>query len=110
MKRCPACNLPFTVATLGDALAASSDDGHHHAVVGICRRCTGTAARLPRAIYHKTLSRAADRALADPERYLCAPFVTAGAARLAVGMLGHPAHVLDALKALDWDSDTTHAN
>lgn len=102
MKRCPACGLPITVSALGDVLAASSNDGHHHAVVGICRRCTGIAARLPRAIYHKTLNRAADRALADPERYLCAPSGTAGAARLAIGMLGHPAHVLEALNALGW--------
>lgn len=102
MKRCPACRLPITVSTLGDAFAASSDDGYHHAVVGICRRCTGTASRLPRAIYRKTLNRAADRALADPVRYLCAPSGSAGAARLAIGLLGHPAHVLEALKALGW--------
>lgn len=102
MKRCPACGLPITVSALGDALAATSDDGHHHAVVGICRRCASTAARLPRAIYRKTLNRAAERALADPERYLCAPSTTASAARLAIGMLGHPAHVLEALNALGW--------
>lgn len=102
MHRCPACNLPITVSTLGDVLVASSDDGHHHAVVGICRRCTGTASRLPRAIYRKTLIRAADRALADPERYLCAPSATASAARLAIGLLAHPAHALEALNALGW--------
>jgi hypothetical protein len=102
MKYCAACNLPITAANLGDAVAASSDDHHHHAVVAICRRCTGNAARIPLHTYRKLLNRAAERAFSDPERYLCTHVAGAGAARLAIGMLGHPAHVLETIKALGW--------
>lgn len=102
MKRCPACNLPITVATLGDAVAASSDDGHHHAVVAICRRCAGTASKLSTNTYRKMLDRAATRALATPEKYLLTITTDAGAARLALGLLGHPAHVLETINALGW--------
>ena len=102
MKNCPACNLPISIANLGDAIAASSDDRHHHAVVAICRRCAASASRLPHHTYRKLLNRAAERALADPERYLCAPVPEAGAARLAVGLLGHSAYTLATIKALGW--------
>jgi len=102
MKKCPACGLPITVATLGDAVAASSDDQRHHVVVGICRRCAASASRIPSRAFHRMLNRAADRALDDPERYLCTRVADAGAARLAIGLLGHPAHSLEALSALGW--------
>ncbi|MFP5418635.1 MAG: hypothetical protein ACLGHA_05705 [Gammaproteobacteria bacterium] len=102
VKRCPACRLPITAATLGNAVAASSDDHHHHVVVAICRRCASSASRIPAHAYRKLLNRAADRALADHDRYLCTHVADAGAARLAVGLLGHPAHVLEALDALGW--------
>lgn len=105
MKFCPACNLPMTVATLGDAVAASSDDHRHHVVVAVCRRCAASAARIPPHAYRKLLNRSADRALADPERYLCTLVVDAGAARLATGLLGHPAHVLETIAALGWVDD-----
>jgi hypothetical protein len=101
MKKCPACGLPISVATLGDAAAASTDDGRH-AVVAICRRCAGTAARVPANTYRKLLDRAATRALADPDKYLLTITPDAGAARLALGLLGHPAHALQALDALGW--------
>jgi hypothetical protein len=110
MKYCPACNLPITVATLGDAVAASSDDHHHHAVVAICRRCTASASRIPLRTYRKLLNRAADRALAHPDRYLCTHVADAGAARLATGLLGHPAHALETLKALGWGKDADQPN
>jgi hypothetical protein len=48
------------------------------------------------------LNRAAERAIADPDKYLMRLHPDAGAAKLAVGLLGHPAHALDALKALGW--------
>lgn len=106
IKRCPACSLPITAATLGDAAAASSDDHLHHVVFALCRRCTASASRIPAHTYRKLLNRAADRALADPERYLCTHVADAGAARLAIGMLGHPAHVLEALNAMGWVDGT----
>lgn len=102
MKRCPACALPITVATIGDAVAASSDDGHHHAVVAICRRCAGAASKIPKNTYRKMLDRAATRALRDPGRYMMIITPDIGAARLAIGMLGHPAYVLETLNALGW--------
>jgi hypothetical protein len=102
MKYCAACNLPITAANLGDAVAASSDDHRHHVVIAICRRCASSARSLPRGVHRKLLNRAADRALADPGRYLCARVADAGAARLAIGLLGHPAHALEALKAMGW--------
>lgn len=108
--KCAACGLPISVATLGDAIAASSDDRRHHVIVAICRRCASSARRLPHGVYRKMLARAADRALADPERYLCSPVADAGAAQLAIGMLGHPAHVLDALKALGWGDGMDQPN
>lgn len=101
MKKCPACGLPISVATLGDSAAASTDDGRH-AVVAICRRCAGTAARVPANTYRKLLDRAATRALADPDKYLLTFTPNAGAARLALGLLAHPAYVLQAINALRW--------
>jgi hypothetical protein len=108
IKYCPACNLPMSVASLGDVVAASSDDGRHHAVYAICQRCTSTAKRLPHHTHFKMLSRAGDRALADPERYLSTHVADAGAARLCIGLLGHPAHVLEAINALGWMDGTGH--
>lgn len=91
--------MPISVANLGDAAAASINDDQP-AVVAICRRCAGTAARIPHGTYRKMLDRAATRALANPDKYLLAIMPTAGAARLALGLLGHPAHVLQAINAL----------
>lgn len=48
------------------------------------------------------LSRAAERAMRNPGKYLFAFTPDAGAARLAVGLLGHPAYVLETLNALGW--------
>jgi hypothetical protein len=100
-RRCAACALPITVATLGDAVA-SSDDHHHHVVVAVCLRCAASASHIPARAYRRLLNRAADRALADPDRYLCTRVADAGAAQLAIGMLGHPAHVLQAINAMGW--------
>lgn len=102
MKRCPACGLPIAAATIGYAVAASSDDGRHHAVVAVCRCCASAASKIPKNTYRKMLARAATRALRDPDRYLIAVTPDIGAARIAVGLLGHPAHTLEALKALGW--------
>lgn len=102
MKRCPACNLPITAATIGYAVAASSDNGQHHAVVAVCRCCASAASKIPKNTYRKMLARAATRALRDPDRYMMTITPDIGAARLAIGMLGHPAHALEALNALGW--------
>lgn len=48
------------------------------------------------------MARAADRALANPEPYLCATYPTPQTARLAAAMLQHPQYVLAVLKALGW--------
>lgn len=109
MKRCAACGLPITIATLGDAAAAATDDGQHHAVVAICRRCACTAARVPANTYRKLLARAATRALAEPDKYLMTITPDAGAARLVLGLLGHPAHALQAIDALGWGDDMGEA-
>lgn len=110
MKRCSSCGLPISFATLGDAVVAASDDGHRHAVVAICRRCAGTAARVPPGTYRKMLGRAATRALTTPEKYLLTITTDAGAARLALGLLGHPAHVLATINALGWGDDMGQSN
>jgi hypothetical protein len=102
MKRCAACNLPMTIATIGDAFSASSNDDTRHAVFAICKRCAAGKKRLPPATYRKTILRAADRALDDPERYLCKLVNDPGAARLALGLLAHPAHTMATIAALGW--------
>lgn len=102
-KQCPACGLSTSAAALGYAFTATTHDGQHHAVVAICRRCVGTAARIPPGTYRKMLSRAAVRAMGRPEKYLLTFTPDSGAARLAVGLLGHPAYVLETLNALGWD-------
>ena len=94
MRRCAACNLPMTIATIGDAFAATSNDDTRHAVVAICKRCATGKSRLPPSTYRKIILRAADRAMAEPERYLCKLVNDPGAARLALGLLAHPAHTL----------------
>lgn len=101
-KRCAACNLPMTVATMGDAASASSNDDSLHVVLAICQRCVASRKRVPPAVYQKMLNRAADRAMADPARYLCKTFADPGAARVALGLLAHPSHTLEALGALGW--------
>lgn len=105
MKRCPACNLPTTAASLGFVIAGADDD--RHVVLAICRRCA--TSKIPKYTFNKMLARAAVRALANPDRYWCAIFPNAGAARIATGLLGHPAHALAALKALGWGDGIDHA-
>lgn len=56
------------------------------------------------------LDRAATRALRDPGRYMMIITPDIGAARLAIGMLGHPAHVLEALNAMGWGMVWTDRN
>lgn len=101
-RKCPACGLPMTVATMGTVASATSNDDSRHAVFAVCQRCSNGAKRLPPGVYRKTLNRAADRALDDPDAYLCKLVASPGAARLAVAMLRHPAHTLETLSALGW--------
>lgn len=49
-----------------------------------------------------------DRALVNPEPYLCATFPSFQTARLAAAMLQHPLYVLATLKALGWDDGIDH--
>lgn len=105
-KRCPACDLPLSHPVA--SVAVSSNDGMVHGVMGLCERCIVQNRSLPAAIRFKRISRAGDRALVRPDRYLCAIFPNIGAARLAAGMLGHPEHALQTLNALGWGNDTSH--
>ena len=92
----------MTLATLGEAVSATSNDGTRYVVFGICRRCTSSASRLPPAIRRKMHSRAADRVLGDLDRHLCTIAPDAGAARLTLALLGHHQHAQDTIKALGW--------
>jgi hypothetical protein len=109
MHRCPACGLPITAAELGGAIATPTN-GPQHAIVAICRRCAATASRIPPGTYRKMMDRAATRALGDPDRYLLTTMPNAGAARLAIGLLAHPAHALEALSALGWGDGVGRRN
>lgn len=100
--RCPACGLPILPSAAGLVFTASSNDNRTHGAVTICMRCTAAAQRLPKSARFRTFARAADRALANPEPYLCATFPSLQTARLAAAMLQHPHYVLAALNALGW--------
>jgi hypothetical protein len=102
MRCCPACNLPTEPNSIGIVFAATSNDQTAHGVVALCRRCAAAGQRLPPAIRLKTANRAADRALANPDAYLCTVYPTIATARLATAMLGHPQHALETLGALGW--------
>lgn len=45
----------------------------------------------------KALDHAAEKALADPGRYLAKTYPSKGAAEVAVAMLGHPGYVAEML-------------
>jgi len=109
MRRCGACNMPTPADKIGFSFAASSDDHAAHGVIGICRRCATAYRRLPAAVRFKTIGRAADRALANPDAYLCTVYPTIATARLATAMLGHPQHALATLGALGWMDCIDHA-
>jgi hypothetical protein len=109
MMRCPACGLPMDADGIGLAIAASSNDGTAHGVIAICTRCAHDNRRLPAMIQRKRMSRAADRALQRPEKFLCAVVPSIGAARLAVSLLGHPQHGREALSAIGWGEGIDHA-
>lgn len=92
----------MTLATMGTVVTATSNDDSRHVVFAICQRCSASEKRLPAGVYRRMLNRAADRALDDPENYLCKCVANPGAARLAVALLRHPAHTLETLSALGW--------
>jgi len=94
---------------IGLAVAASSNDRTAHGVLAICTRCAHDNRRLPAPIQRKRMIRAADRVFEHPEKFLCAVVPSIGAARLAVSLLGHPAHALATRAALGWDDGTDHA-
>lgn len=101
MKRCPSCGLPIGRVGI-TVFAGSTNDNLVHGVFAICARCTTEGHRLPATSRSKRISRAGDRALAHPEKFLCTTYPNIGAARLAVALLGHPAHSQEALKAMGW--------
>lgn len=109
MRRCPACNMPTRPNAIGLTFHASSNDGKTHGVIAICRRCTLAGYHVPQAVHFKTVGRAADRALADPGRYLCATFPAFETARLATAMLQHPQHVQETLAAIGWGGSVDRA-
>jgi len=102
MRRCPACNLPTEPNSIGIVFAATSNDQTAHGVIALCRRCAASGQRLPPAIRLKTANRAADRALANPDTYLCTLYPTLATARLAAAMTQHPQHGREALSAIGW--------
>lgn len=99
-RRCPACNLPMRM--IGQVVAATSNDRLSHGVLAVCSACQARAVRLPPSARMKLYDRAANRALADPDRYLCKTYPTAGAARLARAMLMHPEHGRAMLEGMGW--------
>lgn len=99
-RRCPACNLAMRM--IGQVITASSNDWQVHGVLAVCSACQVRAARLPTAIRMKLYDRAANRALSDPDRYLCKTYPTVGAARLAHAMLMHPEHAREMLEGMGW--------
>lgn len=109
MRRCPACNLPTRPNAIGLTFTASSNDGCTHGVLGVCMRCTSTSRRLPKSTRIKTIVRAVDRALANPDLYLCTTYQSIETAQLAAAMLQHPKHVTGALAAIGWCDDMDHA-
>lgn len=109
-RRCPCCDLPITVGDLGAAVAATSNDRQVHGAYALCTRCTNENRRLPIKTRLKRICRAGDRALDQPDRYLCALFPDIAQARLAVAMLGHPQHAQAAVLALGWSTETLSKN
>lgn len=73
--------------------------------MGFCARCVAANERLPLGTEHKRTNAAAARAAVDPARYFAAILPDLGAAQLAAGLLGHPAHADDATRALGWAGD-----
>jgi hypothetical protein len=83
-------------------VAASSDDGHQHGVVGICPGCVRALERTRNnpSLWGAFLA----RALADPNAYAAKFLPDIGLAELAVALVGHPdwaRETLDALQLLD---------
>lgn len=86
---------------IGRVIAASTADGRHHAVVGLCTRCTAAMDQLPRQNPPSRWSGFLNRALVDPPRFCVKIFPDADIAALAVAMCGHPDWARDTLVALD---------
>lgn len=51
------------------------------------------------------MNRALDRALADPDRFMCKAYPDNGAARVALALLEHPELGREMLNGLGWWSD-----
>lgn len=99
-RRCPACDLPLR--ELGQVIAASSNDRQVHGVLGVCLPCQARARRLPLSTRMKLYDRAADRALASPDRYLCTLYPTAATARLAHGLLLQQDLTVQVMRVMGW--------
>lgn len=97
MRLCPACRL----RRQPDHLYQGEEQGQH-VVFAVCAGCATRYSRLPHGVAHKLLNGASARAGADPERYWCATFPDAGAARLALAMLSHARLCDEALRAVGW--------
>lgn len=110
MRFCPCCNLPIDSASIGAAVAASSNDRTAHGVFALCTRCIRDNRRLPATIRTKRISRAGDRALENPDKFICTTYPSIDLARLAVAMLGHPKHAQAAGVALGWVNETQPPN
>lgn len=96
-RLCPCCGFPGLPALI--SFGPYQGGG---LVMGFCARCSVANARLPLGTEQKRTNAAAARAVANPGRYYAANFPDAGAARLATGLLGHPAHADEVARALGW--------
>jgi len=97
---CPLCKHP--TRSVGRAIAASDHHATHHGVVGLCRACALSGARLSLPARSRRLERATSIALAKPDRYLCCLFADRGAVNLAIGLLGHPQYANAMLDIMGW--------
>jgi hypothetical protein len=100
MRTCPICKRPSAQA--GRFLAVGSNDSTRGAIVGICPACVAAEKTLPKTARLKRQVRAADVAMSDPARFLCRPFDSPDAARLALALLDHPDHSAKARELLGW--------
>lgn len=99
MKICPRCGMP--ARAIGRVIAASTSDGRHHGVIGLCVRCAVAMDQLPRQNPPSRWSGFLNRALVDPPRFCVKILPDADIAALAVAMCGHRDFALDTLQALN---------
>lgn len=96
-RLCPCCGFPAP-----PVLASFGPYCGRALLMGFCARCVAANERLPLGTEVKRTNTAAARAAANPGRYFAAVLPDLGAAQLAAGLLAHPAHRDEAVRALGW--------